>query len=279
MAGQNTLLEVQAEGGISRFVVPVKLEKISVRADVTLDSASPNGNKIKQVKTDAVTGEPVASDEVKKGVFDNPKDGTGFREIPQDALDAIEAETKLDSFQINYFVPVKDLPKERFSAAYYLTPQSGVNPRPLKLLYEALKRTKHAGVFKLCLRSRQYPAAVYALNGGLVVNLLHFAADFKKVKEADRALAEVAVPAEHVKVATELIEALSTDASVLDTFEDDLLPLKSELVEKALAGRPLPKSKKKKAVEPATDELFEQLAASVDEIRRGKRKGKAASAA
>ena len=272
MAGQNTLLEVGAA-----FVVPVKLEKITVRADVKIDRASPNGNKIKRVEIDAVTGETVTSDEIKQGVFDNPKDGTGFREIPRDALDAIEAETKLDSFQINDFVPVKDLPKERFSAAYYLTPQSGVNPKPLKLLYEALKRTKHAGVFKLCLRSRQYAAAVYAENGGLIVNLLHFASDFQKMKDADRALADVKVPAEHVKVATELIEVLSTDASVLDTYEDDLLPLKSELVEKALAGKPLPKSKKQKAAEPATDELFSQLAASVDEIR--KRKGKAASAA
>jgi DNA end-binding protein Ku len=266
MAGRNTMLEIGA------LIVPVKLEKISVRTDVKLDRATKDGNKIKRVEMDSVTGEECLADSIKQGVFENPKEGSGFREIPQEALAAIKEQTTLDTYEIEYFVPVKDLPTERFSDTYYLTPQTGVNPKPLKLLHQALKRTKKAGVFKLTLTSRQYLAALYAHNGALIVNLMHFAGDFKKADRAGEALATVEVDPKQVALACDLIEAMSSDADVIDTFEDDLVPLKQTLVDAALAGKKLRKEKGKKAPEPAADDLTEQLRASYEAIQKEKEK-------
>jgi DNA end-binding protein Ku len=258
MAGRNTMLEIGA------LIVPVKLEKISVRTDVKLDRASESGNKIKRVELDSVTGEECL--DYKQGVFENPREGTGFREIPAEALEAIKEQTTLDTFQIEHFVPVKDLPTERFSDTYYLAPQTGVNPKPLKLLHEALKRTKKAGVFKLTLTSRQYLAALYAHNGALIVNLMHFAGDFKKAERAGEKLVGVEVDPKQVALASDLIEAMSADADVIDSFEDDLVPLKQSLVDAALAGKTLRREKGKKAPEPQ-DDLAEQLRASYEQIK------------
>jgi Ku protein len=265
MAGKNTLLEIGAA-----VVIPVKLEKVSVRQDVRIDRATKDGNRIKRVEVDAVTDEPVLDGTVKQGIFENPKEGTGFHEIPEDALEAISEQTKLDSFQVKYFVPLKDLPTERFQSAYYLTPQTGVNPRPLKLLYEALKRTKKAGVFKLTLTSRQYLAAVYAHNGGVIVNLMHFADDFQKVERASEKLAGVEANKAHLALAVELIENMSAEASVIDTFEDSLIPLKQDLVDKALAGKAIKPKKGAEKVPRDERDLAAQLRASMDEIRKQK---------
>ena len=152
---------------------------------------------------------------------------------------------------------------------YYLAPQSGASAKPLKLLHQALKRTKRAGVFKLTLTSRQYLAAVYAENGALIVNLMHFSADFKKVKRASEVLDSVEVDPKQVALACDLIEAMSSDADVIDTFEDDLVPLKQVLVDAALAGKTIRKEKGKKAPEPV-DDLAEQLRASYEAIQKEK---------
>ena len=76
------MLEIGVGGALQKFLVPVKLEKISVRTDVRLDRASKDGNKIKRTDYDSVTGEEVLDGTVKHGVFENPKEGTGFREVP-----------------------------------------------------------------------------------------------------------------------------------------------------------------------------------------------------
>jgi len=266
MAGKNTLLEIGA------LIVPVRLEKVSVKQDVKLDRATARGNKIKRIEVDAVTGEALLDGDEKRGVFENPKEGTGFREVPQEALDAITEQTILDTFEIEDFVAVKDLPTERFTDTYFLAPQTGVNPKPLKLLYEALRRTKKAGVFKLTLTTRQYLAALYAKDGALIVNLMHFASDFAKVSRASEVLDSVAVEPKQVALAVELIDAMTSDGEVIDSFEDDLIPLKQDLVDKALAGKTLVKPKKgEKAPEPVTSDLEAQLRASYEAVQQRKK--------
>lgn len=247
--------------------VPVSLRKVTQRQDVKLDRASPGGNKIKRQEIDSVTGELIEGS-VQYGKFD----GDVFRAIPQAAIDAIEAETKIEDFTIEHFIPLKDVPFERTMDAYYLAAQTnGGSARPLKLLHEALKRTKKAGVFKLCLTKRQYAAVIYAHNGGLIVNLLAYAADFKQVHEADEAIAGAVVKPEEVKFAVQLIEALAetSDADVIDKLADDLVLLKARLVEEALAGRTI-KATAKPAKKPVggVDVLMESLKASVAEAQR-----------
>lgn len=246
---------------VGLLTVPVALRKITQNSDVKLDRASEHGNKIKRHEVDEITGE-VIEGECQYGKF---VDGV-FHPIPASAIASIEAETKIEDFTIEHFIPLKDVPFERVTDAYYLAPQTnGGSPRPLKLLHEALKRTKKAGVFKLCLTKRQYAAVVYAHNGGLIVNLLAFATDFKQVHEADEAIAGAQVKPEEVKFACELIEVLAegSDPGIIDTLADELIPLKQKLVDEALAGRTIKATKKKEPVAPADDALMASLKASV----------------
>lgn len=267
----NATLEI---GG--RFQLLVALDKVTERKDVTLDRASKAGNKIARREFDSVTGEEVTSDEVLRGVFT----ADGFRAIDAEAIEAIEAETKLDTFEVEHFVPLKDVPFNRATAAYMLRPQKGQKATALAVIHKALKQTKKAGVFKLCLTKRQYLAVLYAENGGLMVNILSFASDFTRAKRAAEHLEGATVKSEVAALAVELIESLSTDASVIDSFEDDLPALKQRLVDEALAGKKIKAKAKKATVAPSADEdaLYSALRESLAEIEKQKGSSKGSKA-
>jgi DNA end-binding protein Ku len=254
-----TVLNTTLDFGV--ISIPVALRKVGTKADVKLDRASLDGNKIGRQEIDTETGEILDRDSIQYGVWD----GDEFRAIPQDAIDAIEAETKIEEFNIDYFIPLKDVPFERATAAYYLAPQTGVKiVKPLKLLAEALAKTKRAAALKLCLNKRQYPAVIYERNGGLYVNLLSYASDFREADEASEVLAGVKTAKAELDLAIQLVEAQATDADVLDMFEDDLVVAKQKLVEDALAGRKVTKKPApKKPAAAADDMLAKQLEASI----------------
>jgi Ku protein len=248
---------------VGLLTVPVALRKITQKQDVKLDRASAAGNKIKRLEVDSVTGEVIDTEAVQHGKFD----GETFHPISAAAIETIEAETKIDAFEIEDFIPLADVPFGRVIDAYYLAPQAkSGGAKPLRLLYESLRKTKKAGVFKLTLTKRQYLAVLYADNGGLIVNLLSFADDFRQASEADEAIATAEVKPAEIAMAVELVNTLAdlTEPGVIDSFSDDLVALKQRLVDEALAGRTLTVSgKPAPAVATGPDVLMESLKASV----------------
>jgi DNA end-binding protein Ku len=243
---------------VGLLVVPVGLKKMSESTDVRLDRASKDGNPIGRTEVDKVTGEVVMPGDAQYGKYEDAKAGTGFRPISKDDIAAIEAETSIDTFDIEKFIPLADVPFERVQEAYYIVPQVGVSAKPLRLLHDALAKTKTAGVFKLVLRTRQHLAVIYAKNGALYINTLTFASDFRRASEAREVIAATEKPtAAMAAVAVDLIEAYTATGDVIDTFADDLIPLKHKLVAQALAGKKLTK-KTASGKKQATGDAFEE---------------------
>lgn len=265
---------------IGTFAIPCAMRKVTDKQDVKLGRASQSGNKIKRQEIDVETGEIVTTEDVQRGVWEGEK----FRSIPAEAIDAIMAETTPDddnTFSLDCFIPVKDIPFSRATAAYYIGPKKDGPKKPLALLHKALAKTKRAGVFKVVLTSRQHLAVVYAQNGGLMVNLLSYAGDFSRAARASEALEGVEVDKRELDMAVQLVEVLSDEATVLDSYEDDLVALKAKLVEEALAGRTI-KVRGPKEPTPAADgdALMAALRASVaDADKRKSSSGKKAAAA
>lgn len=261
MAVVSTTLEVGA------VIVPVGLNKVAERKEPTFGRATQNGNPVERVERDKVTHEELDSETFPAvyGVWDDEKTKTGFHPIPQDLIDMIEGETKLESFAVTDFIDYADVPWERAVGCYFLTAQKGVNPKPLRLLYDALKTTGKAGVFKLVLRSRQQPAVVYAKNGGLFVNTMVWAEDFTpKAARAGEQIEAIASDPKMLAVAVSLIEALASGPEALDALTDDLRPKRDELIAEALAGKkPTAKKKAPAKVAEGDDPLMAALKASV----------------
>lgn len=272
-----TTLELGAEGG---FQIPVSLKKIKQTQDVALESASPNGYPMKQQNVDIHTGDVIGREDIRKGIFRAKPKKTDkatwgdFVEISAEDMAVIEDATQIDNLVIDHFIPLKDVPFERVQDAYFLAPAEGMGAKPLVLLAKVLRKTKKAGVFKLVKTSRQYLAVVYEKDGGLIVNTLAYAGDFAAVREAAEALErqDAKVKPAEVEMGVQLIEALAADADVLDSFEDDLIPLKADLVERALKGETLSK-RKRKAQTPIMDDGLE--ARLRESISQASSKGKA----
>lgn len=260
-----TMLEIGEEG--SAFAIPISLKKIGSKSDVTFDSASPGGNPLKEVKVDLVTGEVVPSGEVQKGTFrSKPRKSDkatwgDFAVVKPEDLDTIAEATALDTFVVEHFIALADVPMERVQDAYFIAPASGMSSKPLVMLARALKRKKAAGVFKMVKTSRQHLAVVYEKDGGLIVNTLAYANDFAAVREAAEALAAqpVKIARGEQEMAETLIGMLTSPADVLDSYEDDLVVLKADLIERAAQGKELPKRKARKQSAAAEDGLEARL--------------------
>lgn len=269
-----TTLAVGEEG--SAFAIPVSLKKIRTQSDVSLDTASPDGHPIKTQKVDLVTDALVENDEVQSGVFRSKPKKTDkttwddFAPISKDDLATIADATDIETFVIDRFIPLATVPFERITDAYFLAPASGMSSKPLVLLAAALKKKKAAGVFKMVKSSRQHLAVVYEKNGGLIVNTLAFANDFAAVREAGDALArdEVKIDRAVREAAEQLIDMfMEPDGSSLDEYEDDLIPLRADLVERAIQGKTLPKKKQRKEEVVVDDGLEARLRESIARVK------------
>jgi DNA end-binding protein Ku len=186
---------------------------------------------------DTVTGEVFEEHEIKHGVWE----GDTFYAIDKHEIEKINALTKLDELTIQGFVPLDDVPWERVKNGYYLTPNKGAGLKALNLLRVALEQTGTAGVALLCPKSRVHLALIYARHGGVIVSTLAFAEEWAQVREGAASLSDPrGEPTEkEVEMAVKLVEALSTDAAVLDGVGDLQANMKADLVEKAKMGQPL----------------------------------------
>lgn len=262
--------------------VPIAVMPARSSRDVELDNASPDGNAMNQVYVDAVLGTKCERADWRKGIFRSKPDKKDrstwgdFTEIPADAIAEIEEGAQVETFEIKEFVPLAEVPFERARGCYFIAPQhgsGGAASKPLKLLYEALKQSKRAGVVKIVIRKRQHPAVIYAKNGGLFLNTLAWAEDFAAAKEAEEVLAAAEAEPKMVAMAIDLVEALGGDGTLLDSMTDDLRPEKERLLEEALAGKPV-KAKAKAKPEKKSDDLAALLEESIKQSGAKKAKTK-----
>ena len=252
----NTVLE------LGTLEVPVAIHSATEQKDVAFQTASPEGNKVKRMHRDEETGEFYEEAELQKGIWV----GDEFKPISKDAIDAIKAEGKLPSIKIDKTVPLKDLTPmlaQRTKGTYYVTTQTGgPGARSLRVIRDALKRSKSAAIGKFTLKGRQYPFALSATNGTLALTTMRFADSFRdsdQYAEAMEAVAADATVKAAVKMTTEIFEAMQVDASALDEYDDDAIPAKNKLLDEAVAGKP-PKGKKaaeKKGAKESKDLMAE----------------------
>lgn len=265
---------------IGLFTIPIALHKLADPKEVTFDRATAEGDALKRVEVAApnpaaVTAafsqveeseakvEAVERAAIVYGVRD--EDGN-FHKIDAEAIKEIEAATKLTTFEVDDFIPFKDVPWERGLTTYYVTPQGKAGPggiTPQAILHKALMKTKTAAVTKICLTKRQYLAVVYAKRKGLYVQTLAWSEDWAQADDAN-VLEGVKVEQRMVDVAVELIRAKMADDPIaaLDRQIDDLRVARARLRDEALADKPF-KARKKKAQKKAPDGLLAALEESL----------------
>lgn len=265
-----------------KVIVPVAIKAAAESKDVSIGRAAPDGSKLCRIdvpdpgpEANVLVVDPLRRDKKGKVVqaqYDGEPlrgvwQGDKFHEIRPEDLTAINEETQIDEIEIGEFIPLRDVPWARVTGAYFLAAQEGFPAWPLALICKALKRKRAAGVVHFALRvgGRQKLGILHAVNGGLMLNTLHYAAEFARA-ESEIQLDDSGVSKVMVSLAEQIIEEGTRPVEVLDRYVDEVTEIKGNLVAEALAGQPLTRRPKRAKGTPVStaDALLNSLRASVE---------------
>ncbi len=161
--------------------IPVALTSAESRPDVQLHMVdSSNHARIRYERVNADTGEEVPWDRMVKGY--EHEDGK-FILLSSDELEAVQPElTK--TIEISEFVELSEIDPILFDKPYYLEPEKR-GQKAYALLREALRKSGKAGISRVVIRTREYLSAMFVRDDVLVLMLLRFRQEVKKISSLE----------------------------------------------------------------------------------------------
>src|SRR3954470_9263665 len=183
--------------------------------------------------------------------------------IEPDDIKKIEPRTA-KAMEILEFVPGDQIDPIYFESSYYLMPEEA-GRRPYALLVKALEQSDYVAIAKLAMHNREYTAFLRPYKGGLLLETMYYKDEVREL-EGFGETKDVAVKEAEVKVAHQLIEALSGDwepAKYYDTFEENL----KKLIKARLEGKEI--TAPEKAPKPGkVIDLMAALKQSVEQMEK-----------
>jgi DNA end-binding protein Ku len=212
--------------------VPVEMyPTYESQATVSFNMINPaTGARVKQELVDSKTGEKVERGDVVKG-YEFAKGQ--YVTFTKDEIKALEAK-KTESIDIHEFVPADQVDRLYFDRAYFLGAGKG-GDRAYLLLAEAMKRSKLAAIGQYNARGKAYLVMLRPMDGGLVLETLHYADEVRSIK--DIALPEGAVKENELKLAMQLIDQARGEAFDPTKYEDEVNKRMLEQIERKVAGQ------------------------------------------
>ncbi len=161
--------------------IPVALTSAEGRPDIQLHMVdSSNHARIRYERVNADTGEEVPWDRMVKGY---EHDDGKFILLSKDDLESVQPElTK--TIEISEFVELSEIDPILFDKPYFLEPEKR-GKKAYALLREALRKSDKAGISRVVIRTREYLSAMFVRDDVLVLMLLRFPQEVKKISALD----------------------------------------------------------------------------------------------
>jgi len=204
-------------------------------------------------------GKDVPWEQIVKG-YEYEKDQ--FVVLKEDDFKRVDVEAT-QTVDIMDFVPLKDINPIHFNKPYYMEPQKG-GQRAYVLLHDALATTGKVGIAKVVIKAREHLAAVKPNDGGLMLELMHFAEELVEPSEFQFPR-EIKIRSGEIEMAKELINKMTRKWDPIaykDDYKVALMKLIEAKVEKGDGG--LPKARRQKRATNVID-LTEILKKSLRE--------------
>jgi DNA end-binding protein Ku len=207
-----------------------KEEKISFRQLRATDLSPIRYKKVAEADQKEVPADQIVKGfEYEKGKWITLRD-EDFEKVQIESTHSVEITDFVDQAQIN--------PKF-FYTPYFLEPQKG-GEKAYALLHKALTTSEKVGVAKVAIQKREYLAAVKPDGLFLILELMHFAQEVLEPSSLNSG-ADRTVSPQELKMATALIDAMSTEwepTKYQDQYQTALMQL---IEEKAQKRAPAPK--------------------------------------
>jgi len=247
--------------GFGLVNIPVKLYSATESSSLDLDMLDKKDHaNILYKRVNEKTGKEVAWAHIVKG-YKMPNDEYV---IVTDKDFELASPKKNKTIEITEFVDESEIDSVYFETPYYIEPdKSGV--RAYALLREALRKTGKAGIASFVMRSKESLAILKASEKVIVLNRIRFAEEIRDPSQLNLP-AKAEIKANELKMAVSLIEQLSGKFDISaykDTYSAELMK-----IIKAKAKGIKPKETKLKIVHSKTEDLMDQLKASLGTKRR-----------
>lgn len=191
--------------------VPIKLYSAVSKKTVRFHQINgETGNRISQKRTDSVTGEEVAYENLVKG-YELTRDQ--YVIIEPDELDALDPE-KSRTIDIEDFVDLAEIDPVYYDHPYYLVPDKGA-AKAYGLLLNAMQESGRVAIARVVLRSKEQLVAIRPGQDGsvLMMETMIFADEVvpKDALDGLPEAEELQVSDREIAMAQQLIESLVTE--------------------------------------------------------------------
>jgi DNA end-binding protein Ku len=188
------------------------------------------GTRLKQQYICPKEGSVVEKDEIAKGYEFAKGQYVTFTPEEIKALD----EKATNSIDIVEFVPLSAVDRIYVEKVYYLGPDKG-GDRAYRLLGEALKATGRAALGQYSARGKQNLVLLRPLDGVLVMEQLHYAAELRPASEVPHP--ETPVKDAELALARQLIDQASTDEFRPENYHDTVRERVLEAIQSKVEGQ------------------------------------------
>jgi len=230
---------------------------------------APCGSRIKQQRFCPVCNRNVNYDELVKG-YEIAKEQ--YVRISQDELDQLEA-SESDAMQILEFVPLSAVDPIYYENTYYLVSEK-LGEKAYLLLAQAMETMGRVALAKFVWRGKESLYVIRSVQSHLLLHRMHYQDEIRELEVRPRSDEKPGVA--ELKLATQLIESISSDTFDAKAYRDEYRQRVLDLIEQKSKGKILKLSSK--AAKPATAvvDLMQRLKDSVAQTTQ--RKGARSSA-
>lgn len=196
--------------------IPVKLYLAASDESVSFNLLNAGtGNRVKQKLVDSGTGEEITHEQTVKG-FEYAKNQ--YVRFTAEELKALEPATS-KTIDVQEFVPAESIGPVAIDKWYYLAPDKG-GDKGYTLLAETMRAEGVVAVAQWSTRGKEHLVTVAPLGPGLALRVMYYSDEIRSLDEALDGLAKVTVSEAERKLATQLVQQLSSETFDATKYTD-----------------------------------------------------------
>ena len=240
--------------------IPIKLYSATQQSNLDLDMVdSRDMAKIHYKRVNENTGKEVNFENIGKAYMLKDKyvllEDSDYEEV---------APEKSKMIEVNHFIDEKEIDTIYFESSYYIAPEKS-GEKAYALLREALMKTEKVGIAQFVLRTAEALTVIKPMGDILVLSKIRFAEEIRSTEDFKLPAKSLVKPAE-LKMAMSLIKEYSQPFNI-DKFKDEYASGLLKVIKAKAAGKK-GKVRKLHVVSNKTDDLMEQLKASLSKPKK-----------
>ena len=246
--------------------IPVKMYSATQSHKIAFNQfAKDSGERIRYKRVAESSGKEVDYEDIVKG---HEVDDGRFVIVTPEELESVEP-TKSRRIDIEDFVDLDEIDPIYWNKTYYLGPAGDMGAeKPYALLLEAMRKANKVGIGKFVMRDKEYLVTIRPVGDLLGLETMYFADEVRTANDIDNVPVDEKVADRELKMATQLIEALTTEwdpSKYRDTYRERV----EELLAAKAKGEDIVVSEDVET--PQVADLMEALKASVEASKKGAR--------